>query len=220
MDDVAAILLAAGRSQRMGAFKPLLPFGNSTVIEACIANFRGGGVKTIVVVVGQDQPAEKLKNYLEGSHVTLAINPEPESEMSDSIAYGVRQLPDQTKVVLITPADHPATPSDVIASLIAEWRDGAKLVVPTWENRGGHPVLVDLAFRAELVNLDPDGGLKKLFEIHSRSVSRVPVKSKYIARDMDTWDDYRVLHEEVFGVSPPRSNGLFEQRQQTGHLKA
>jgi len=48
--DVAAILLAAGQSRRMGAFKPLLPFGDSTVIEACINNLRGAVVNEIVVV--------------------------------------------------------------------------------------------------------------------------------------------------------------------------
>src|SRR6185295_5702673 len=79
---VAAIILAAGRSQRMGAFKPLLPFGPKTVIETCIENMRSGGVETVVVVVGQDPRAEKLKAHLEDSHATFAINPDPASEMS------------------------------------------------------------------------------------------------------------------------------------------
>ncbi len=202
---ITAIVLAAGRSERMGAFKPLLPFGNSTVIEACIANLRSGGVETIVVVVSPDQRGAKLQHHLANSAVTLAINPAPLSEMSDSICVGIRQLPDQAEAVLITPADHPAVPSNVVAALIAQWLQGAKLVVPTWKNRGGHPVLVDLGFRSELVNLDQHRGLRKFFEIHSKSVCRIAVKSKYIARDMDTWDDYRVLHEEVFGVLPPAS---------------
>ena len=52
MNPCSAILLAAGRSSRMGAFKPLLPFGNKTVIECCIDALREGGVETIVVVLG------------------------------------------------------------------------------------------------------------------------------------------------------------------------
>ncbi|HSD47536.1 MAG TPA: NTP transferase domain-containing protein, partial [Pyrinomonadaceae bacterium] len=60
MSDVAAVLLAAGQSKRMGAFKPLLPFGNQTVIESCINYLHGGGVETIVVVVGHRSP-EVLK---------------------------------------------------------------------------------------------------------------------------------------------------------------
>ena len=203
MKGVAAIVLAAGRSRRMGAFKPLLPFGNSTVIDACVANLRDGGAETIVVVVGQDSAAEKLRNHLADANVTLAINPEPESEMGDSIICGVAQLPHQTRAVLITPADHPAVPPEVVAQLIEEWQTGAKLLVPTFENRGGHPVLLDISLRNALLSLDPRGGLKKLFQDNSALVRRIAVESKYIARDIDTWDDYRVLHEEKFGVSPP-----------------
>ena len=202
-NEVAAIVLAAGHSERMGAFKPLLPFGATTVIEACIEHLSGGGVETVIVVVGHDLPAEELKQHLSSSKVTFAINPDPDSEMSDSIACGVRQLPNQTRAVLITPADHPAVPAEVVAFLISEWRKGGLLVVPTWNARGGHPVLVDLGFHAELLSLDPRHGLKTLFHAHPDQVSRLTVNSNYIARDMDTWDDYRVLHEEVFGFPPP-----------------
>jgi len=195
----------------MGAFKPLLPFGNSTVIDACIANLRSGGVESVVVVVGQDSAAEKLRNHLAGANVTLAINPEPESEMGDSIGCGVAQLPDQTQAVLVTPADHPAVPPSVVAQLIEKWQTGAKLLVPTFENRGGHPVLADISFRDALLNLDRQRGLRQLFQVNSALVQRIAVKSKYIARDMDTWDDYRVLHEEIFGVSPPEP-GVCEQK--------
>jgi molybdenum cofactor cytidylyltransferase len=202
-NNVAAIILAAGHSKRMGAFKPLLPFGPRTVIETGIDSLRGGGVETIVVVLGQGERAEDLKEHLKDAHVILAINPDPASEMSDSIACGVRQLPKGTKAVIINPVDHAAVPAEVVEMLVREWKEGALLVKPTWNERGGHPVLVDLGFRHELVRLDPKGGLKAFFSVHQDQVRRVPVDSNYIARDMDTWDDYRVLHQEVFGVPPP-----------------
>jgi molybdenum cofactor cytidylyltransferase len=202
-NEVAAIILAAGQSQRMGAFKSLLPFGDKTVIETCIEHLRGGGVETVIVVLGQGPRAEELKAHLKNSCVGFAINPDPTSEMSASISSGVRQLPFHTKAVLITPVDHPAVPSEVIAILIDEWKQGARLVMPTWNGRGGHPVLIDLSFRDELVSLDSDRGLKSLFDDQSEQVRRISVGSNYIARDMDTWDDYRALHEEVFGVFPP-----------------
>jgi molybdenum cofactor cytidylyltransferase len=201
---VAAIILAAGQSQRMGAFKPLLPFGDKTVIETCVENLRGGGVENVIVVLGQGPYAAELKDQLKDWHVAFAINPDSASEMSASIACGVRQLPFQTTAVLITPVDHPAVPSEVVALLIAEWKKGARLLVPTWNDRGGHPVLVDLRFRDELLSLDPARGLKGLFDAQRDEVHRVPVSSNYIARDMDTWDDYQALHHEVFGVFPPK----------------
>lgn len=187
----------------MGAFKPLLPFGPKTVIESCIDNLRAGGLETVVVVLGQDEQTEKVRQQLHNSSVLFAVNPDPLSEMSASIACGVRTLPQLMKAVVIIPADHAAIPGDVVAKLLHAWRQGASLVKPTWNDRGGHPVLVDLKFRDELLNLDPDGGLKAFFAVHQEQVSRVPVNSNYIARDMDTWDDYAALHKEIFGVPPP-----------------
>jgi len=123
--------------------------------------------------------------------------------MGASIACAIRVLPNGAKAVAITPADHPAVPAEVIRVLIEKWREGAPLVMPANNGRGGHPVLVDLAFRDELLALDASGGLKRFFDSHRQQVSRVAVGSHHIARDMDTWDDYIALHLEVFGVPPP-----------------
>ena len=201
MKDVAAIVLAAGRSRRMGQFKPLLPFGDRTVVDYCIDNLRRGGVESIVVVVGHR--AADLQNHLENANVVFAVNPESDCQMSDSVARGVSKIPSTTKAILITPADHPAVPAAVVAHIIESWQEGAGLVVPTWEGRGGHPVLVDSAFQNELLGLDPSRGLRSLFESHPGQVTRLAVGSGYIARDLDTWDDYVSLHRDVFGV-PPR----------------
>jgi CTP:molybdopterin cytidylyltransferase MocA len=201
VNDVAAIILAAGRSQRMGAFKPLLPFGDITVIDSCLQNLRAGGVETVIVVVGHR--ANELRNHLKGSQVVFAVNPEPESEMSSSIACAVRELPREAKAVLITPVDHPAVPPEVVSQLVDEWGKGHGLVKPIWQERGGHPVLIDLRFKDELLRLDSNLGLKALFDTHKDQVKRVPVHSNYIARDMDTWEDYAALHQDVFGVAPP-----------------
>ena len=202
VEDIAAIVLAAGRSQRMSAFKPLLPFGAKTVIEACIEYLRSGGIETVIVVLGQGSGAEELKQQLKDSRVIFAVNPDPASEMSVSIACGLRAIPESAKAVVITPADHPAVPAEVVQLLINEWKNGPRLVIPTNKGRGGHPVLIDLGFLDELLSLDPSRGLKGFFDAHRNQVSRVAVDSNYIARDMDTWDDYRALHQEVFGVSP------------------
>ncbi|HEV8188862.1 MAG TPA: nucleotidyltransferase family protein [Pyrinomonadaceae bacterium] len=204
MKSCSAILLAAGRSSRMGAFKPLLPFGNKTVIECCIDSLRNGGVETIVVVLGHR--ADDMREKLTG--VRFAINPDPDSEMGASIAVGLREIPENTQAILIALADHPAVPASVVASVIEEWVEGASIVIPTWQGRGGHPVLVDLRFRSELLNLTESGGLRALFESHREAVRRVAVESPFIARDMDTWDDYTALHLEATGKpapEPPRN---------------
>ena len=216
---IAAIILAAGRSERMGAFKPLLPFGPKTVIETCIDNMRRGGVETIVVVRGLGPGAEKLQAHLHAANVAFAINPDPESEMSASIASGVRSLPEGIQAVVINPADHAAVPPEVIATLVSEWKNGARLVKPTWNDRGGHPVLIDLSFRDELLNLSPAGGLKMFFNQRLDHVRRVAVNSNCIARDMDTWDDYVALHQEVFGFPAREMPRERDQKERVSDAK-
>lgn len=183
----------------MGAFKPLLPFGEKTVIETCIDYLRASGVETPIVVLGHraDEVRTRIKN------VTIAVNPDPASEMGASIAAAIQALNDDAKCVLIALVDHPAIPPQTVSNLIQEWRNGARIVIPTWQNRGGHPVLVDLAFKHELLNLDRTGGLRALFKSHETDVKRIPVDSPFVARDMDTWDDYVALYEEVVGHPPP-----------------
>ena len=187
----------------MGAFKPLLPFGNKTVIECCIDYLREGGVDDIVVVLGHR--ADEIRRKVSG--VSFAINPAPDSEMGASIAVGVHELPETAQVTLIALVDHPAVPATVVSTLLESWKSGARLVIPTFQGRGGHPVLVDLSFKPELSNLPGSGGLRALFDAHRNEVKRVPVDSPFIARDMDTWDDYTTLHMEVIGwlaPEPPR----------------
>jgi molybdenum cofactor cytidylyltransferase len=195
---LAAILLAAGRSRRMGAFKPLLPFGDKTVVEACINNLWAGGIEEVIVVIGHR--ADEMRRRLSHLPVRFALNADAESEMGTSIARGVEQLSPATEAVLVALVDQPAVPPATIGFINAvAKRMKKRLVVPEYEGRGGHPVWIDLSFRQELMNLDPERGLRALFEQHREEVLRVPVTSPYVARDMDQWDDYRALHLEVFG---------------------
>lgn len=183
----------------MGAFKPLLPFGNKTVIQCCLDYLRDGGVEEIIVVVGHR--ADDIRRQVSG--VKFALNPDPDSPMGASIAAGVRELPETAQATLIALVDHPAIPPAVVSTLLDSWKRGARIVIPTWQDRGGHPVLVDLSFKAELLNLPASGGLRAFLEAHRHEVTRVPVDSPFIARDIDTWDDYTSLHFEVTGHPAP-----------------
>ncbi|MDX6611187.1 MAG: molybdenum cofactor cytidylyltransferase [Blastocatellia bacterium] len=200
MHDVAAILLAAGRSRRMGAFKPLLPFGNETVIESCIDSLQAGGVGQIVVVLGHR--AAEVRRHLNHRKLSFAVNPDPDREMSASIACGIQEVSQSAKTTLIALVDHPAVPAEVITGMIEKWKAGARLIIPQFGGRGGHPVLIDLAWREELLQIDPTRGLRALFEAHKAEVCRLPVLSPFVARDMDTWEDYARLHRDVFGKPP------------------
>ena len=185
----------------MEAFKPLLPFGKRSVVEACVCNLLDGGVGEIIVVTGHR--AGEMREHLAELPVRFAVNEDSLSEMGASIARGVEQLEKSAEAVFIALVDQPAIPPEVIRLLIAErGRTRARLLQPEYEGHGGHPVLIDMGFREELLKLDTQRGLRALFETHRSSVVRVPVASPYVVRDMDTWDDYRALYRELFGTEP------------------
>jgi molybdenum cofactor cytidylyltransferase len=198
--DLSAIILAAGRSRRMGAFKPLLPFGETTVIESCLRNFRAAQVNDLVVVVGHR--GEEIRQFLKDTDVRFATNPDPEGPMAASIALGTTEVKPAAPAILITPVDHPAVEVETITLIIDAWRRGAKLIQPEYRGRGGHPVLIDAGYRQELLHLDPNNGLRGFFLAHRDEVLRLPLESPHVARDMDTWEDYVALHEQVFGRAP------------------
>jgi molybdenum cofactor cytidylyltransferase len=187
----------------MGAFKPLLPFGGVSVVEACVANLRAAGVYEVVVVVGH-RAGEVRAALARLPFVRFAFNDEAGSEMGVSIARGVEAVNASAGGLVVALVDQPAVPPAAIRGLIeARARTGARLVAPEWGGRGGHPVLVDLALREQLLSLAPERGLRALFDAHREEVLRVPAESPFVARDMDTWEDYVALHSEVFGFPPP-----------------
>jgi molybdenum cofactor cytidylyltransferase len=199
---LSAVILAAGQSRRMGQFKPLLPFGDKTVIESCLETYLSFGIDSVVVVLGHRR--DEIQSVLKHLPIRFATNPDPASQMADSIRLGIELLPAAHRGVFISPADYPAVPSSVLEQLAREWqRSDQSILIPENNGRGGHPVLIDLSLRADLENLDPKHGLRGLLEHHRGSIRRVPVDSPFIARDLDTWDDYRTLHKEVFGQDPP-----------------
>lgn len=216
---VTALLLAAGRSRRMGAFKPLLPFGDQTVIEACIENLRAAGVGNIIVVIGHraDEMRGRLAHLTDTAQtssaqdstgrivtrIEIVENKMIGSEMGESIRLGVKRVALASRAVLIALADQPAVPPEAIRRIVEAWRVGnAPLVIPEYEGRGGHPSLVDLKLRARLQTLDERRGLRGLFEDYAAAVLRVPVETDRVVRDMDTWDEYLQLHVEMFGCAP------------------
>lgn len=195
--NIAAILLAAGRSSRMGQPKQLLRWGSQTVIESCVKNLREGGVDRIVAVLGHS--ADEVRLALATSNVHFAVNDRADSEMGVSISTGARFLDNSPEAILIALGDQPAIGPETIAALIDYWRRNRALaVIPEYSGRGGHPVLLDGSLKSRLLDLDPEQGLWGLLYSLGSGVHRVDFGSPFIARDIDTWQDYRALYEEVF----------------------
>jgi CTP:molybdopterin cytidylyltransferase MocA len=185
----------------MGAFKPLLPWGNSTVVTSCINYLRQGGASEIIVVGGNR--ADDVKAQIAGSDVKFALNDLPNSEMSVSIARGVELASEETDAFLIALCDQPAIPFSVVKDLIEyRGRTGVLVIKPDYQGRGGHPILIGSEFRKKLVALDAGTSLRSFLGGMTNQTTRLRVDSPFVVRDMDTWQDYVSLHREVFGFRP------------------
>jgi molybdenum cofactor cytidylyltransferase len=187
---IAAVVLAAGESSRMGRPKLLLPYRGVTVLECVLRAVLDSPVDRTVVVLGFGR--ERIGRLLEPLPVEAVMNPDPGRGMLSSILTGLAALPDDPGAVFIVPGDHPdLTPAVFKALLDARAASGKGLIVPTREGRGGHPLLMDLAYRHEAGRLDPAAGLRALLLAHPDDVFRLPVEAGGILTDIDTPADYR-----------------------------
>jgi molybdenum cofactor cytidylyltransferase len=197
-----AIVLAAGFSSRMGAFKPLLPFGERTVVDHVVTNLRAAGVERIHVVTGFE--AEALAPELARLGVTRAHNADFAAGMFSSVRAGVASLPPDVEAFLLAPVDVPLLrPSTIARVLCAAAESDAAIVYPTFRCKRGHPPLVRRALFAEILASDGDGGLRALLARHEAMAREVAVFDWGCLVDMDRRDDYRLLAAALSGHRLP-----------------
>jgi len=190
---VSAILLAAGESRRMGSLKQLLPFGERTVIETCIANLLASTVNEIIVVLGHK--AEEIAPTIEKYPVKTTINPEYADGMASSIKAGINVVNNSTTAFLFALVDQPLIDPTIIDSIIdgyqANLRSGKKIVIPQYQGKGGHPTIFDAALRDQIQNIDFKVGLKQVKDQHLNQVLYLAVDDPRVVEDMDYWQDYQ-----------------------------
>jgi molybdenum cofactor cytidylyltransferase len=196
---ISGILLAAGESSRMAPeFKPLLKWGTKTVIEACIDNLRRSRLDEILVVLGHREA--ELRERLAAKGVQFVINPDYRSGMLTSIKRGWSEISPQSEAVMIALVDQPTVTSSIIDRVVtAFWKGDKKIVVPVFEGKHGHPVILDREFEQEVMRLEdaaPDG-LKTLIHAHKDDILEVPVNSSSVLDDIDNPGDYERLSRVV-----------------------
>lgn len=189
--DVAGLILAAGRSRRMGSAKLTLPWRDGTVVEAVAAALRRGGVGRILVVVGGDR--EAIEQALAGSGVEFVENPHyADGEMLGSIQVGLRAMGNEVTAALLTPGDLPAIQPATVRALIEAWRASADaLCVPVYGHRRGHPVLLPRRTWPQVMALGPAESLRSYLRLHTAELRPVDVSDPGIHADIDSPEDYR-----------------------------
>ena len=184
---VDAILLAAGKSRRMGSCKQLLPLGDSTVIARCLDTLAAAGIDCIAVVVSPEVHgvAEAALKY----PVKIVDNHDSGGDMASSVRAGRDSLNAETSGVIVFLCDYPLVSADTIAGLIVGHRESpGSIIIPCHREKCGHPLLFP---RAMLDGLANGMILRDLVRRDPERVRCLDVDDPGVLLDMDTPEDYR-----------------------------
>ena len=188
-EEIWAIILAAGESKRMGFPKMFLEFDGITMIEKVMTNVKMSQVDNAVVVLGSE--SEMTGELVEKTSFSHCYNDSFKDGMLSSVKCGLRHLPSNTAAALIFQGDQPFIPAEVINQLIEAYRKSNKgIIIPVYNNKRGHPLLVANKYFKEVERLDPSDGLRGLARRFPEDVLEVISGEPGILRDFDTYDEY------------------------------
>jgi molybdenum cofactor cytidylyltransferase len=184
--NIAAIVLAAGRSTRMGgANKLLAEVGGKPMVRHVVEAALASRARPVVVVTGHQ--AAGVAAALAGLEVTFVDNPDYAVGLSGSLKAGIGAVPVSADAALVLLGDMPQITSVHLDRLVAAFaaEDGA-VIVPTHKGRRGNPVLWPRAYFAEMLQLKGDAGAKRLMAAHAGDVREVDLGTDAIFADVDT----------------------------------
>jgi molybdenum cofactor cytidylyltransferase len=184
---VAALVLAAGRSTRMGGRNKLLSDldGKPLLLHAVDAAL-ASQASQVVVVAGND--SEQTAGILTGRDVVFVENPDFATGLSSSLARGLRALPDDVDGAIVMLGDMPRITATTIDRLIAAFNptEGRAICAPTFSGKRGNPVLWGRRFFAEMEALSGDVGAKHLIGDYADLVAEVAMPDEAVLIDIDT----------------------------------
>jgi molybdenum cofactor cytidylyltransferase len=191
---IAAIVLAAGLSTRMGEQKLLLPWGNKTVIEQIAGIIHQSGLDPIIVVTGKDD--DKLNSILDQVNVTRVVNAEYEnSSMVTSLQKGLNAI--QRKDIqasMVFLGDQPTVQEYTVRSIVEAFENsGSEIVIPSFQFHQGHPWLVKRKLWSEIRELNSKNTMQEFLSQHKKVIQYVIVDTPSVLQDMDTPEDFQKI---------------------------
>ena len=195
-----AIVPAAGRSRRMGAHKLLLSLGSETVIQRLVRALSGESVTKVVIVARRDDA--RLAEHLADLPVEL-VQPETDPpDMKSSVQYALSWIkecyqPAEDEGWLLVPADHPVLEQSVIEELCQGWEQcPADVMIPTYQNRKGHPTFFRWSMAGEVFKLPAEQGINALWQRGAVQPHLQSCDVPEILLDLDTPEEFDELQKK------------------------
>ncbi|MGD8369014.1 MAG: NTP transferase domain-containing protein [Desulfobacterales bacterium] len=199
---IAAVILSAGASSRMGAFKPLLGLGAKTLLEHVVETARSAGVEEIRVVVGHR--AGELAPVVEKAGAEAIFNRNHDRGMFSSVCAGIKSLDPAVAAFFLLPVDIALVRPATFRRLAAAWvRHPGRIVYPVFAGKRGHPPLVPAALIPAILQSQGDGGLQKVLEGYEDRALDADVADENILFDVDRPQDYETARDRFVRLSDP-----------------
>jgi len=188
----AALLLAAGESTRMGRLKALLPWKNSTLLQAQLSSLHDAALSPIILVLGH-RAADLQPLAKPFPAVRIVHNPHYKQGKTTSIKAGLAALNDgETDAILILNVDQPRSPATLQRIVEAHHRSRAAITIPTYKSKGGHPVIYNISLLPKLLAISEDTqGLKALTHNSPHPILRFDAATPEVILDLNTEEDYQ-----------------------------
>jgi molybdenum cofactor cytidylyltransferase len=189
MGELWSIILAAGESKRMGFPKMLLNFNGKPMLENVIGVVTSSSINNTLVVLGADKGT--LLDVVGELPVKHCFNDNYKEGMLSSVKCGFRNLPSDYDAVLVFQGDQPLISPETINMVIQAYRASGKgIVIPVFEKKRGHPLLIDRKYRDKIEKLNAREGLHSLSSQFPDDVLEIDTNDSGILKDFDTYADY------------------------------
>jgi len=182
---IAAVILAAGESRRMGSPKALVPFRGLTFVEHLLTATRHPRIGAVRVVLGSG--AENIRKRLRADPSKIVVNQEWEKGPLSSIQTALRSLDcEGVEGALICPVDHPLITQQLVAAMIQAFdATNGLIVIPTYRGKRGHPVLFRSALFPELMAAPMETGARAIVRAHGNEIATVPTEEEGVILNLD-----------------------------------
>ncbi len=199
--NVAALVLAAGKSSRMGGPNKLLAeISGKPLVRIAVDEALASRARPVIVVTGHQR--ERVEAALAGLPVKFVHNPDFANGLGTSLKAGIAALPAEADGVIVCLGDMPQVDAALIDRLTAAFdpEKGALVVVPTLDGKRGNPVVWSRRFFHDLMTVEGDVGARHLIGAYPEAVVEVPVSGKAAMTDVDTPEALRAVKAELEGT--------------------